>query len=176
MDYNPVDAGFCFIHNITIFKKRRKKMDKNKFDEILVYAISNEVEAEEFYLEASEKLSEPFLKDLFLKLSKEEKRHQKILEGFRGKASVSFHFKEVPDYHVSEKVDRPKLSTSMKPADAFALAMKNEEDAMNQYKNLAAVVSDTELKKVFQELAAMEREHKLAMENAFVDVGYPEVW
>jgi rubrerythrin len=151
-------------------------MDKNEFDEILIYAISNEVEAEEFYLEASEKLADPFMKNLFLKLSHEEKKHQKILEGFRGRATVEFQFKEVPDYHISEKVERPKLSTAMKPADAFALALKKEEDAMNHYKNLAAAVSDKALKKVFQELSAMEREHKIAMENAFMDVGYPEVW
>ena len=67
-------------------------MDKNEFDETLIYAISNEVEAEEFYLEASQKLSDPFLKELFLRLSQEEKRHQKILEGFREKNHGSFSF------------------------------------------------------------------------------------
>ena len=82
----------------------------------------------------------------------------------------------MPDYHVAENVDRPKLSTAMKPADAFALAMKNEEDAMNHYTNLAAAVSDAEMKKIFHELAAMEKEHKFSMEKAFVDIGYPEVW
>ena len=151
-------------------------MDKNEFDETLIYAISNEVEAEEFYREASEKLSDPYLKKLFVKLSEEEKRHQKILEGFREKDPQDFQFKTVPDYHVAEKVDRPKLSTSMKPADAFALAMKNEEDAMNHYTQLSESVSDPQMKKIFQELASMEREHKLSMERAFVDVGYPEVW
>jgi len=151
-------------------------MLKNEFQETLIYAISNEVEAEEFYQEVSEKLSDPFLKDLFIKLSQEEKRHQRILEGFRTKTPGDFQFKEVPDYHVSEKVDRPRLSTSMKPADAFALAMKNEEEAMNHYTHLSEAVSDPEMKKIFLELAAMEREHKLSMEKAFVDVGFPEVW
>ncbi len=54
--------------------------------------------------------------------------------------------------------------------------MKNEDEAMKHYTHLAEAVSDSAMKKVFQELAAMEREHKLAMEKAFVDVGYPEVW
>jgi rubrerythrin len=31
-------------------------------------------------------------------------------------------------------------------------------------------------KKLFYELAAMERGHKSKMESAFVDIGYPEVW
>jgi rubrerythrin len=151
-------------------------MNKNAFYETLIYAISNEVEAEEFYLEASRKLSDPFLKELFLRLSREEKRHQRILEGFQEKTPVDFHFKEVPDYRVSEHVERPRLSTAMKPADALALAMKNEEEAMNHYTRLADSVSDTEMKRVFYELAAMEREHKFSMEKAFVDIGFPEVW
>ena len=151
-------------------------MDKNQFDEALIYAISNEVEAEEFYRDVSDKMADPFLKDLFLRLSKEEKTHQRILEGFRGKAPEAFHFKEVPDYNVSANVARPKLTTDLKPAEAFALAMKNEEEAMNQYLRLAESTTDAEMKKVFSELAAMEREHKFAMEKAFVDIGYPEVW
>ncbi len=64
----------------------------------------------------------------------------------------------------------------MKPADAIALAMKNEEEAMKQYSVLADACSDHDLKNVFLDLAAMEREHKFKMEKAFVDIGYPEVW
>lgn len=37
-------------------------------------------------------------------------------------------------------------------------------------------VINEEQKKIFLELAEMEREHKAKMESAFVDIGYPEVW
>lgn len=64
----------------------------------------------------------------------------------------------------------------MKPVDAIALAMKKEEAAMQQYTRLAQASMDAEQKKIFLELAEMEREHKTKMEAAFVDIGYPEVW
>ena len=59
---------------------------------------------------------------------------------------------------------------------ASGIAMKNEEIAMKKYIALADTCTDKELKDVFLHLAAMERGHKLKMENTFVDVAFPEVW
>ena len=60
--------------------------------------------------------------------------------------------------------------------DAIGLAMKTEEMAMIKYQKLANDTDDTELKAVFNSLATMEKDHKSKMENAFVEVAYPEVW
>ena len=54
--------------------------------------------------------------------------------------------------------------------------MKKEAAAMAQYTALAETCSEPDKKKIFLDLAAMERGHKLRMENAFVDIGFPEVW
>jgi rubrerythrin len=54
--------------------------------------------------------------------------------------------------------------------------MKNEEIAMKKYQGLADDCQDPDLKSVFTSLASMEKDHKFKMENAFVDVAYPEVW
>jgi len=176
-----LSEGASLLKDLLILKKeqyhhKESIMNLNDFDEVLIFAISNEVEAEEFYKEAAEKLADPFLKDLFSQLSKEERRHQRILQGFRDKTPEDFHFKKVPDFHVADTLETPKLSTDMKPADAFALAVKKEEEAMKQYTQMAESTSDAAMKNTFQELAAMEREHKMKMENAFVDIGFPEVW
>ena len=45
--------------------------------------------------------------------------------------------KTMPDYKVAETVDMPRLSLDMKPAEAIALAMKKEEEAMRMYLSLA---------------------------------------
>ena len=58
----------------------------------------------------------------------------------------------------------------------IGIAMKNEELAMKKYTALAENCDDPQLKKVFLDLASMERDHKFKMENSFVDVAYPEVW
>ena len=152
-------------------------MDKGTYQEILDNAIAAEIEAYEFYRQAAEKMENAALKTMFGELAKEELMHRKILEGFRGKGDMEIHFTRAPDFHVSETVDPPtRLSTDMKPADAFALAMNKEESAMRHYTQLAEACTDLAQRKVFMELAAMERGHKAKMENAFVDIGYPEVW
>ena len=144
--------------------------------DILDQAIAAEIEAAQFYLDVSGKTDNRFLKDLFLTFSEEEQKHRSSLETFRNDPAMEISFDKVADLHVSETVDEPVLSIDMKPADAIALAMKKEEAAMRQYDRLAGSCTNPQQKKLFLELAAMEREHKAKMENAFVDIGYPEIW
>jgi rubrerythrin len=86
------------------------------------------------------------------------------------------HFDEVKDCRVSETVRRPKLSLSMKPADAIALAMKDEEAVMNLYTDLANLSTDSEQKKTFQSLATMEQGHKVRLERVNTNGVFPVVW
>ena len=151
-------------------------MNLDQYKEIIEFAIAGEIEAQEFYKDAANKVSVPYLKDMFEKFAKEEKGHEKILKGILVKDTINQYFKESTDYKIAETVEKPKLSTDMKPADAIALAMKNEEEAMKQYTDLAEACLDPSQKKVFLDLAAMERGHKLIMEKAFVDIGYAELW
>lgn len=151
-------------------------MDTNIYRTIIDRAILNEIEAQIFYDAASEKVVDPYLKEMFQGFAKEEKMHEKILRNILKSKTMDMHFSEKIDYKISETVDEPKLSMDMKPADAIALAMKKEEQALKEYSMLAENCPDAEQKKVFLNLAAMERGHKLALEKAFVDIGYPEVW
>ncbi len=151
-------------------------MKDSIYEDILKRAIQGEIEAAEFYANVAEQSENTYIKDLFRSFSEEEKKHRQILEGFRQDPSAAVAFEKVPDFHVSETVDVPPLSMEMKPADAIALAMKKEEAAMQQYTALADVCSDPDRKKLFLELAAMERGHKAKMESAFVDIGFPEIW
>jgi rubrerythrin len=151
-------------------------MNPNEYERILSNAIENEKEAQAFYGAVAKKMTDPGLRELFEKFVEEETRHQRILEGFRAKAPKHLPFEETRDYKVAETVDDAPLNTDMKPADAFALAMKKEEAAMKHYTELAEGCTDPEQSALFRELAAMERDHKLKMENAFVETGFPEVW
>ena len=151
-------------------------MNRTEYERILSDAIAGEIEAQNFYREAAEKMSDPMLKELFGSFVEEENRHQRILEGFRSKIPEHLPFDEARDYKVAETVEETPLDTAMKPADAFALAMKKEEAAMKRYTQLAEGCTDPKQAELFQELAAMERDHKRKMENAFVETGFPEVW
>ncbi|MFO8009941.1 MAG: ferritin family protein [Dehalococcoidia bacterium] len=151
-------------------------MAGKSYNDILTFAIGNEVKAREFYLEVAEKTRDTFLKELFTELAEEEGQHRAVLENFQRSESSVIEFKDVPDYHVSESVDEPHLSTNMKPADAFALAMKKEQQAMELYTWMAGIATDVRQKELLTQLATMEKQHKARMESAFVNVGYPEVW
>lgn len=151
-------------------------MNRSQYDTILKNAIQSEIAAQKFYQAAADKMKDAFLKDLFLGFVQEEKKHQTILEGFQASMPEALPFDEKRDYHVAETSPDPVVSPDMTPTDAFALAMKKEEEAMKHYTNLASGCTDAKQKEIFLELAAMERAHKQKMESAFVDIGYPEVW
>lgn len=151
-------------------------MNLNEYKDIIKMAIANEVEARKFYEDAAGTLADPHLKTLFASLAEEEKKHRDILTKIYTSDTIDRYFSETRDYKVAETIDEPALSMDMKPADAFALAMKKEAAAMKQYTQMADLCDDPEKRQVFLDLAAMERDHKLKMETAFTDVGYPEVW
>lgn len=151
-------------------------MNRTRYEQILADAIESEIAAQRFYQDVADKMNDIFLKDLFQVFVSEEKKHQEILEGFQSAVPQTLPFDEARDYHVAETVPEPEVSDNMTPADAFKLAMKKEEQAMRHYTQLAEGCTDPAQKKVFFDLAAMERDHKMKMENAFVDIGYPEVW
>ena len=151
-------------------------MTSEEYKAILTTAIGNEVESYEFYKSVSEIVVDAYIKEMFSQFAAEELGHKKLLEGFLARDVKDMHFDEFADYKVSETVDKPTLSLDMKPADALALAMKNEEDAMNMYAAFATASNDKSQKKTFQDLSIMEKGHKTQMEKYYVNVAFPEVW
>jgi len=150
-------------------------MTQDEYKKILKMAIGNEVEAYEFYKGVSEKVSDSNIKKMFSQFADEELGHEKLLEGFLTGAST-MQFSESADAKVSETVDKPKLSLNMKPADAFALAMKNEEEAMNMYAEFAKASTDPAQKKMFQDLSNMEKGHKTKIEEYYTNAAFVEAW
>lgn len=150
-------------------------MTQAEYAGILSMAIANEIEAYEFYRNASEIIQDAGLKTVFADLAKDELKHKVLLEGYvNGSAELSFD--ETRDYKVSESVETKKLSTTMTFADAIALAMKKEEEAMNMYKEFALSSADSKQKEMFMELSKMESGHKAKLEEIFVNAAFVEVW
>ena len=151
-------------------------MNLKEFKDIMKFAIQGEVDARKFYEDVAGVLDDQSLKDMFTELANEEKSHQETLKRLYMSHAIEHFFEAGRDYHISETLEKPEVSENMKPADAIALAMKKEEEAMVQYTELAESCQSADKKKVFLDLAAMERGHKKKMEAAFVDIAYPEVW
>lgn len=157
--------------------KKETDMDAEQYKTAIKKAIAGETEAKEFYLKISKRIKDSYLQELFLGFSKEEENHEKILAELLAAGKIdTASFNDAPEYKVSETIQLPEVTDDMDLKDAIGLAMKTEEMAMIKYQKLANDTDDTELKAVFNSLATMEKDHKSKMENAFVEVAYPEVW
>lgn len=152
-------------------------MKNSKILNILANAIEREIEAYEFYKQISEKVLNKDVKKIFRDLSQEELGHREFLEKLKFNQSM-FTKIEPPaaDYKVSEATDLPPFSLDMKPADAIALAMKKEQQAVEFYRSMAESTGEPDIKKTFKNIANMELNHKQRLENIFVDIGYPEAF
>ena len=139
-------------------------------------ATQREVEANRFYREVSEQTSNARVREIFADLARQEKAHEALLTGFKHDPSAPLRFVPPPNYKVAEATAAGSPSADMKPADAIALAMRRELEAMRFYDELAAMSSDPETRAVCESLAAMEANHKHRLEVLFVEIGYPEVW
>ncbi len=153
-------------------------MDAELYKKVIKDAIAAEIEAKQFYLKVSQYIKDSYLKELFLEFSKEEENHEKTLTALleKGRIKPALFGGASKEYKISETIDMPEVSPEMNLKDAIGLAMKNEEIAMKKYRALANDCEELALKGVFNSLADMEKDHKFKMENAFVEVAYPEVW
>jgi rubrerythrin len=150
-------------------------MNVAEYKKIISMAVGNEIEAYDFYTAAGEKVENANLKSVFKDLAAEEKKHQDFLQGLLTQAKP-MKFDENEDYKIAESVEAPKLSITMKPADAIGLAMKKEEEAMAMYAGLAKASADKDQKDMFEQLSRMEQGHKVRLEGIYSEMAYVEVW
>lgn len=151
-------------------------MKNIKLKTIIEFAIQSEIDAHEFYKDAENKVKSESLKEIFKELSEEELKHKNLLIDFLKGDLHEIKLKEFDDFKISETIDKPVLSVDMEFSDAIALAIKNEEEAMNMYKALADACVDEIERKLFLELMNMEQMHKARLEEIYVNTAYGEVW
>lgn len=151
-------------------------MTREELTKIIEFAVENEVDAYQFYKDAAERLEDDALKETFQDLAKEELEHKKFLEDFLSSGTAEINIDETCDYKVAESVDKPTLSMDMSFPDAMALAMKNEEEAMEMYQQLADACVDQKEKDIFLGLMEMEKMHKTRLEDIYVNAAFVEVW
>lgn len=151
-------------------------MTNEDMKKIIEFAVENEVDAYEFYRDAAERIKDETLKETFKDLAQEELEHKKFLRDFLESGTSEINIDLEADYKVSEEVNKPQLSMDMSFTDAIALAMKNEEEAMDMYQQLADACVDQKEKDIFLGLRDMEKMHKSRLEDIFVNAAFVEVW
>ena len=151
-------------------------MTPEEYQKIITMAIDREVESYSFYNTVAEKVKDATLKSLFKELAGDETSHREFLQKMLTKDYTSLGFSTTRDYKVADSVASPPLTADLKPIDGLVIAIKKELEAMQMYTGLANATDDPEQKKLFTELAAMERGHKARLEDIYTNMAFPEAW
>lgn len=142
-------------------------MTKEKFNEVIDFAIDGEKEAVKFYQELQQRTKFLARKEMLKDLENMEKGHIVILENIRSKGIGNVTVKEVTNLNISEYIVDVKPYEDMTYQDILIIAMKKEEQAMKLYTNLAGNFQGSELETLFLKLASEEAGHKLQFETLY---------
>ena len=151
-------------------------MDNDELLRLLDVAILREVAAYAFYSGVAGKVANARVREMFSELAGQEKDHEELLTRFRHDPTMRMNFRAPANYRIAEETATAELSPDMKPAEAVAVAMQRELQAMHFYLDLAEMTAEPQLKEICVSLSNMEANHKRRLENLFVEIGYPEAW
>lgn len=127
-------------------------------------AIVSEIEGYEFYKMAAGQARDPFIKETFLELAEEERKHvvwlQDLHEKVEGKDS-NFDLDTVdappsPDFFNWVKLDREDPQTVL---SVFGIALQLEKASYEFYQKVSDEADDPSVKELFKVLESWERAH-----------------
>ncbi len=148
-------------------------MDKfSSIEEILDFAITNEVRAAEFYEKLSDQARSKSMRETFEKFSKEERGHEARLKKIKSQGIFKARKEDILDMKMSDYLVKSNTKGKMTYQDALILAMKREKAAYKLYNRLAKSAPTKELKIIFTKLAAEEANHKMNFEIEYDDYIY----
>ncbi len=143
---------------------------------ILEKAIAREIEAQQLYRNLSQKMTAAAARDAFIQLSREEEGHEHLLRKYlRGEIGEGGLKKDrVLDYKIAEYLDQPEITPKMELKEVFLLAANREKASHDFYHSLAAVHPAGGVKRLLEQLAAQELEHKQKVEFLYTEVAFPQ--
>ena len=144
-------------------------MTKEKFNEIIDYAINEEKKAAKFYRELQDVVKFAAQKKLLKEYELMEEGHATVLEEIKRKGVEKIKVQKTKDLHLSDYLVDVAPSASMNYQDILLLATKKEAAAYEMYKDLSEKYSGTEVEDIFRKLAAEELDHKYMFEKMYDD-------
>ncbi len=144
--------------------------------EVLRTGVQREIESQNLYTKLGQMVSDSQAKYVLGKLSKEEKRHQEILEKFLNGGIRAGMLKpdDVLDYHIAEHLEQPLVKPDMSLADIFLLAANREKMSNEFYLGLAQAYPSGETKQLLLKMASQELGHKQQVETLYAEVAFPQ--
>lgn len=143
---------------------------------VLEKAIEKEIEAQRLYQNLSQKMSDAAAKDTFSQLAREENVHEELLRKYLHGEIGAGGLKpdSLLDYKIAEYLDQPEITPDMALKDIFLLAANQEKASHDFYSELAAAHPSGGVKRLLEQLAAQELEHKRKVEFLYTEVALPQ--
>jgi rubrerythrin len=135
----------------------------NSIKEALDFAISREIESNNFYLELADFVEQPEMAKVLTDLASEELRHKATLESIKA-GKINLDEQEVGNIGVIETVKDIEIEAKMDYVDMLIIGMKKEEASCQLYTDLASIALNQDVRDIFIKLAQQEAAHKLRFE------------
>ncbi len=138
-------------------------------EDVLDFAIAEEMAAKEFYTNLAEQARNPAMRAEFEDFAAEESNHRSILEHIKsGELVVSAE--KVQDLKLADMAEPVMPRPDMNYQDALTVAMHKEKQAFLLYSLLAKLCDDDKMRATFLMLAHEEAKHKLRFEIEYDEV------
>ena len=136
---------------------------------VINFAIEKEQEAVDFYNGLAGKVRSDSIAEELRKMAQMEERHKERLQNLDVSSGEMLDPVPVKDLRISDYMVDREPSPEMSWQDILVIAMKREQAAMDLYADMANVVTDPTVKKLFESLAAEEKTHKFYFEAIYDD-------
>ncbi len=145
------------------------------------YAMRMESEAENFYRDLADGISDTTIKNVFTMLADEEVKHFKVFE----KMSRNSELSSIEDMDISAKVREiftdikgcnRKYSFTDEQVAYYEKAANIEDNAAKFYREKAEEMTDPAQKEAFLAIAREEKKHQQIMQNLADFVAAPDSW
>ena len=133
------------------------------FQEVIDFAINEEIKAMKFYKMLSDYVEEPEIAEALYNLAKVESGHRKKLEAIKA-GWITLENEEVGDLGITSQVEDVEPDAKMDYIDLLKIGMKKEEASCKLYIDLAKKTQIKEIRDIFLKLANEEAQHKMRFE------------
>ncbi len=138
-------------------------------DEILDFAIAEEMGAYRFYTDLAKTMKTPAMQKALTDFAKEELGHKVKLESIKQGGALSISDDKVVDLKLADILTPVEVSVNMDYQEVLVVAMKKEKAAFLMYNMLAEICEDAAVRDGFLAMAQEEAKHKLRFEVEYDD-------
>jgi rubrerythrin len=143
------------------------KISCSSFDDVVGFAIEKEEAAMSFYQKCADRAKNPGIKEFFVEMVAEERKHRDLLQMTDINALEKVKLEKVEDLKLSDYMVDVAFRDDLTYQEALALAMKKEEKAILFYAAWRQKCVHEKTARLFEILEHEETKHKRHLEEIY---------